>query len=210
MSSDSTIGGSLALKSAGDDEAEQSEIGNRHTTQIQEGREVDRATSRETAVSRSWIVANPENGESSDPRFFGTSVRTSVNIESGRSIRLALIAEHFQSTGQLPATESGHPTRRIQKRIQTETELREGQSLVVAGFVSATMTTEVSRIPVLGDVPLVGRMLFSSKVTRTEQSELLFVVTPHIVPPLGLEVAPTTGGIDPNRVQPAVHSRPVR
>ena len=56
------------------------------------------------------------------------------------------------------------------------------------------MKTEVSRIPVLGDIPKIGPLLFSSKKTSEDENELLILVTPELVRAMDAhEVRPVPG-----------------
>ncbi|HKY32829.1 MAG TPA: type II and III secretion system protein family protein [Candidatus Polarisedimenticolia bacterium] len=74
----------------------------------------------------------------------------------------------------------------IVRRADTEVELHSGQSFAIAGLYDRNLLTTKSKIPVLGDIPLLG-YLFRSKNLQKNQSELLVIVTPTIVQPLGSE-----------------------
>ncbi len=70
------------------------------------------------------------------------------------------------------------------RRAETEIELRDGQSFAIAGLYDRNLIQTKSKIPILGDIPLLGR-LFRSKGLIKEQTELLVLVTPSIVEPFG-------------------------
>jgi general secretion pathway protein D len=58
--------------------------------------------------------------------------------------------------------------------------VRDGQTVVIGGLMQDQNTTSVSKIPLLGDIPLVGQLLFSyTSVTKTK-TELLIFMTPHV------------------------------
>jgi pilus assembly protein CpaC len=66
------------------------------------------------------------------------------------------------------------------RRVESEMILKDGQSFVIAGLVNNQVIEQLSKIPGLGDVPLLGK-LFRSHSTSKSQDELLVMVTPHIV-----------------------------
>jgi pilus assembly protein CpaC len=66
--------------------------------------------------------------------------------------------------------------------VQTEVELESGQSFVIAGLLDRQTTETLSKIPGIGDIPLLGKLFQSKSVTRNN-SELLVIITPEIVRP---------------------------
>ena len=68
------------------------------------------------------------------------------------------------------------------RRVETEMELEEGQSFVIAGLVDDRLTQTIDKIPVLGDIPLLGH-LFRSRSVNKSKTELLVLVTPRIARP---------------------------
>ena len=66
--------------------------------------------------------------------------------------------------------------------ISTQAVIDVGQSLVVGGYRSSQQRSETSKIPVLGDIPLVGG-LFRSTRTQDRNMERLFILTPRLVGP---------------------------
>lgn len=69
------------------------------------------------------------------------------------------------------------------RRVESEMDLRDGQSFAIAGLVDNRLTQVSQRIPGLGDIPVLGK-LFQSKSFNRSRSELLVMVTPRIVQPL--------------------------
>jgi pilus assembly protein CpaC len=76
------------------------------------------------------------------------------------------------------------------RRTETTVELEDGQVLVIGGLIRESEQRNVTRVPILGHIPLIG-LLFSSTSTEKAQQELLVVVSPHIIRalPKGTEVA---------------------
>lgn len=69
------------------------------------------------------------------------------------------------------------------RRAETDIELAEGQTFVVAGLLDNRETESYSRIPGLSSLPILG-VLFRSKEVRTNRTELVMLVTPEVTQPL--------------------------
>ena len=72
------------------------------------------------------------------------------------------------------------------RRVQTEVELDSGQSFVIAGLLDNQTTENLSKVPGIGDIPLLGK-LFQSKSISRNHTELLVIITPEIVRPIPAE-----------------------
>jgi len=78
----------------------------------------------------------------------------------------------------------------VVRRAETEVELRSGQAFAIAGLYDRNLLQTKSKIPILGDIPLL-KYLFRSKNLAKKRTELLVIVTPTIVEPLSsIEHAP--------------------
>jgi pilus assembly protein CpaC len=69
------------------------------------------------------------------------------------------------------------------RRVESEMDLNDGQSFAIAGLVDNRVTRQLSKVPGLGDIPLLGK-IFQSVNLNKSNSELLVLVTPRIVKPL--------------------------
>jgi pilus assembly protein CpaC len=76
------------------------------------------------------------------------------------------------------------------RRAETEVELRDGQSFAIAGLLNNTAQDDTQAIPLLGSLPIIGN-LFRSKAERKQRTELLVLITPHLVRPLEADELPT-------------------
>jgi pilus assembly protein CpaC len=76
------------------------------------------------------------------------------------------------------------------RRAATEIELKDGQSFAIAGLYSSDLQQTKKKIPLLGDVPLLG-YLFRSKSLNKNKTELMVIATPTLVEPLKQGVQPT-------------------
>lgn len=74
------------------------------------------------------------------------------------------------------------------RRAETEIELKNGQSFSMAGLLDRRTTLQMSKIPGIGDIPILGN-LFRSKNFNRSNTELMVMVTPTIVDPLQEQVA---------------------
>ena len=66
------------------------------------------------------------------------------------------------------------------RRTETEVELRDGQTFAIAGLMNNTVTSTMSKIPGIGDIPILG-LLFRSKAHQKNQTELVVMITPTII-----------------------------
>jgi type II secretory pathway component GspD/PulD (secretin) len=86
----------------------------------------------------------------------------------------------------------------IQTRDTTTTVgLHDGETIVVGGLIEDTNTRTVTKIPILGDIPLIGRLFQDIGTTRT-RNELIVTVTPHILK----SALPTTVDASPRLTPP--------
>jgi len=69
------------------------------------------------------------------------------------------------------------------RRVHTEIELESGQSFAIGGLLDKRDTENFSKIPWIGDIPILGK-LFQSRSLTKENSELLVIATPEIVRPI--------------------------
>jgi pilus assembly protein CpaC len=74
------------------------------------------------------------------------------------------------------------------RRTETELELENGQTFAIAGLLNNTMTESLQKVPGIGDIPILG-LLFRSKAAQKNRTELLVMITPHILPPRSAGVA---------------------
>jgi pilus assembly protein CpaC len=85
------------------------------------------------------------------------------------------------------------------RRASTGVELADGQTLAIAGLLSEEVTQLVDQFPLLGQIPILGTLFRSSQFQKNE-TELVILVTPRLVKPLGEgpHPLPTDGFVEPN------------
>jgi pilus assembly protein CpaC len=85
-----------------------------------------------------------------------------------------------------------------ERSVSTVVELADGQSFALAGLLSEKVNEDVAKFPLLGDIPILGALFRSSSFKKNE-SELVVIVTPHLVKPLDMsrQTLPTDKYGDP-------------
>jgi pilus assembly protein CpaC len=92
------------------------------------------------------------------------------------------------------------------RRAETTVELGSGESFALAGLLQNTTSQNVSKVPGLGDIPILGQLFRSDQFQRNE-TELVIVVTPYLVKPTETALAlPTDGYHAPHDIQRIVNT----
>jgi pilus assembly protein CpaC len=89
------------------------------------------------------------------------------------------------------------------RKAESGLQLADGQTFVLAGLIDSKISKEISKIPLLGDIPILGA-LFRSTRYKNEETELMVMVTPKIVRPLKRDEIPMlpTERMDPKEISP--------
>jgi pilus assembly protein CpaC len=117
-------------------------------------------------------------------RPFGVKLDFTGHISPGNTIRLEVSPEVSTLDYTNALTISGFTVPAIStRRAETEVELRDGQSFGIAGLLDQRVTAIMNKMPGIGDLPILGQ-LFRSKSNTLSRSELVVLVTPHIVDPV--------------------------
>ncbi|NUN15303.1 MAG: type IV pilus secretin PilQ [Myxococcales bacterium] len=113
-------------------------------------------------------------------QFFNADLQLEVTPHVTQDGNIALkvyISKNEPNFGQTGA--NGNPT--IQKKeAQTELLLRDGDTTVIGGIYTRNYGQNYSKVPLLGDIPILG-WLFKSKGESDNRSELLIFITPRII-----------------------------
>jgi pilus assembly protein CpaC len=112
-------------------------------------------------------------------------------------IRLVISAEVSDRDPTLGATVvAGSEVPILDTRNFSNTvELREGQTLAVAGLIQNRLGANSVRVPFFGDLPLIGRLAAFDQIAAEEQ-ELVFLITPELVHPMEPKQVPPLPGSD--------------
>ena len=122
-------------------------------------------------------------------RPFGVKLDFTAFVGQDNVIRLHVVPEVSTLDFTNAVTISGFTVPALStRRAETEIELQDGQSFGIAGLLDRRAQTQLSKIPGIGDIPILGN-LFRSRSLNRSNSELVVLVTPRI--------------LDPSRVTPA-------
>lgn len=115
---------------------------------------------------------------------FGIKLQLTPTILSNERIALKVAPEASDLDFSSGVTISGVSVPAVRtRRADTMVELANGESFVIGGLVSRNTTSNVSKVPLLGDLPILGTF-FKNLNYSQEETELVIVVTPHLIQPL--------------------------
>ena len=139
-----------------------------------------------------------------EEREYGVGVKFTPTVLDGGRINLKVAPEVSDigkgTSFKVNAAETVLPNFTT-NRVQTTVQLMDGQSLAIAGLIKNNLTEAVSRVPVLGELPILGA-LFRSSEFQSNRTELVFLITPHLVKPLAeLPQLPTDNFTPPSRTE---------
>jgi pilus assembly protein CpaC len=128
-------------------------------------------------------ISQEENTVTIEYKPFGVELAFVPRVIDGDLINLELktSVSSIDTTNSITLTDitvNGFSKR----EAKTTVELRDGESFAIAGLLMDDFTDTNLQVPWLGDVPILGA-LFRSASYRREQSELVIIVTPHLVTP---------------------------
>lgn len=110
---------------------------------------------------------------------FGVNLQFTPVVLADDKIHMKLAPEVSDLTG---FTTAGDPIF-TNRKLDTVVELRDGQSFAVGGLLSSKTTKQQNQVPWLGQVPVIGT-LFRNSSNQKDETELVVIVTPHIVRPV--------------------------
>ncbi len=111
------------------------------------------------------------------PLEAGLTLEITPQISEGDAVRLEIHHKLSNFTGDPGPTGAAPQTKR---EITTTVMSNDGQTVVLGGLMEDTVTHDKSKVPLLGDIPLLG-FLFRSSTTRSTKSNLLIFITPHVI-----------------------------
>jgi pilus assembly protein CpaC len=154
------------------------------------------------------VVPSANNAATVQFKQFGVSLAFTPTIHAnGRiSIRAKPEVSQLSTNGQVTFQGFVIPALTV-RRADTTVELTSGQSFAIAGLISNNSTQDISKLPGLGDIPILGA-LFRSDAFRRQQSELVIIVTPYLVRPTDKHLStPTDGFVPPTDADRYLHGR---
>lgn len=142
-------------------------------------------------------------------KSFGVSLAFTPTILDARHLNLRVRPEvsALTSVGAVSVPITSNATITIPaltvRRAETSVELGSGESFALAGLLQHTSEQDISKVPLLGDIPILGALFRSNRFQRNE-TELVIIVTPYLVNPVPTRLAAPTDGLvhpsDPSQV----------
>jgi pilus assembly protein CpaC len=128
---------------------------------------------------------------------FGVSLAFTPTIHANGRISLRAKPEVSQLSTNGQVNFSGFTIPALTtRRVDTTVELASGQSFAIAGLIQNNSTQDISKLPGLGEIPILGA-LFRSDAFRRQQSELVVIVTPFLVRGSNRPLATPADGLVP-------------
>ncbi|MCX5916035.1 MAG: type II and III secretion system protein family protein [Deltaproteobacteria bacterium] len=131
---------------------------------------------------------------------YGVGLNFTPTVLSGNKINMQVAPEVSELDFSKAVTIAGFVVPALTtRRVATTIELGDGQSFAIAGLLKSDVREIVSKFPLLGDIPILGA-LFRSTSFQKNETELIIIVTPHLVKPMDLakQTLPTDQYIEPD------------
>jgi len=102
-----------------------------------------------------------------------------------------------------------------QRKAETSVTVKDGETIIIGGLITSRTTETENKVPVLGDIPFVG-VAFRATVRSTTKTELLMVLTPHVIRnpedarTISVQMRDQTGMMDDVRMSPLMQGLQVK
>ncbi|GLS86806.1 general secretion pathway protein [Cypionkella aquatica] len=129
------------------------------------------------------IPVSDSDGISIEYKPFGVELNFTPTVVDGDIINLVINAAVSSVDTTTSVTASGFSVNAFKRReTSTTVEMRDGESFAIAGLLQDDFRDLNGQVPWLGDIPIIGALFRSAEYQRA-QSELVIIVTPHLVTP---------------------------
>jgi general secretion pathway protein D len=149
-------------------------VNDNETAEIQVGEEIQLVTD----------VERLDNGNvRSDvtPRELGVVLNVEPSISPDGFVRLAIAPEISALTTRTTQVSEDFSAPVISQRCaDTTVTVKDGQTIVIGGLIQTDSERRVNKVPILGDIPILGVPFRSERVTNTK-TELLIILTPRVI-----------------------------
>ena len=128
-------------------------------------------------------VSSEDGAISVEYKPFGVELNFTPRVVDGDVINLELLAAVSAIDPSNSFSANGFEISAFSRReTSTTVEMRDGESFAIAGLLSDDFTDLSGQVPWIGDVPILGALFRSAEYAR-RQTELVIIVTPHLVSP---------------------------
>ena len=142
-----------------------------------DNQEASISTQEETSFQTSTATSNGTINNNFDTVQAGITLTISPTISAGNYLRLRVKIE-VSNFGAIPTP--GAPPDKTTREVETPVTLPDGHTAILGGLVNNTSNDQLSKVPWLGDLPLIG-WLFRATSDNTRERYLYVFITPHII-----------------------------
>jgi pilus assembly protein CpaC len=129
-------------------------------------------------------VVDSDGAVTIDYKAFGVELSFTPRVVDGEIINLELVAAVSGLDPTVVIQNAGFSVNGFRRReTSTTVEMRDGESFAIAGLLEDDFRDLVGQVPWIGDIPVLGSLFRSAEYER-RQSELVIIVTPHLVTPV--------------------------
>lgn len=129
------------------------------------------------------IPVSSQDGISIEYKPFGVELAFTPRVVDGTTINLMIDSAVSGIDSSIVIGNNGFNVNGFKRRqTQTTVEMHDGESFAISGLLTDDFYDSNAQVPWLGDVPILGSLFRSAKYER-RQSELVVIVTPHLVSP---------------------------
>ena len=147
---------------------------NNQTATITVGQQVPYATGESLTTGQSQTTT--------EYRDVGIILEVTPSINPDGLVNMTVRPEISSTTGEnVQISENLSLPVFATRTSETKVAIRDGQTIVIGGLMQDEVRNTVSKIPLLGDIPLLGH-LFKRTIKETDKTELLIFLTPHVAP----------------------------
>ncbi|MEE8396952.1 MAG: hypothetical protein V3S29_12915 [bacterium] len=130
-----------------------------------------------SSIHRSWVDPTPESTTKKKEEIrYGVTMRIIPRISENREVVLNIVSAEVSD---LTVNSMGNPEV-ISHSISTKVRMRQGEALVLGGLLQKKKTYRVTKVPLLGDIPIFG-YFFKSEAERSRETEILIVIKPTVL-----------------------------
>ncbi len=125
-------------------------------------------------------TSNAQTVDTYDYRDVGLTLRLTPQINRDRFVRLKVFSQLEAMVNTTGSSATSLTPTTLKRKAETSLLVKDGQTVVIGGLLRDDQTMTESKVPLLGDIPLLGA-LFRSRSTKDQKTNLLIFLTPHII-----------------------------
>jgi general secretion pathway protein D len=130
------------------------------------------------AYQTSNTVSDGDQYENYEYKDIGVTLKVTPQINDRGSVKMKIFQEASRVDKSVEADDTKPTTRK--RQAETTVEVADGQTVVIAGLIEDSSDDSISKVPLLGDIPILG-WLFKTKSTSNSKKNMFVFITPHVV-----------------------------